>query len=554
MSSVSAFYRKNTAYWRNSWRLLRQQSQFKLVFILCFALVFEAGLWLLFNEGFRFLESFGGVASIITGRLFSLFFLGLGIMLVMSSTVTAYSTLFRSDEVPFLLVRPVPISHIVLQKYYETTLLASWAFFFVILPFSGAYAWHERMSPLFALWTLLLAIPFLFICSGIGMLVNMGVVRCLPRVRTLKIGISLLSICAIIWGISVTRGIVSVDEAQLTLSGLIPGMTLSSNRLLPSTWLAEGILHMSRGEWGRGLMFSGMLLMTSLFIGMIVEWFGSATFYSAWQRIEVGSAREVRQTRVFAWGDYALRGLPNDLRAMIMKDVRSFFRDPMQWSQALVFFGLLGIYFANLRNFNYHTFGAQWQNMIAFLNVFSVSAVVCSLGSRFVYPQLSMEGQGFWILGLAPTSMKRILMCKFALALVASLAISTSLVFLSSMMLSVPPLLKAVSVAVAGCVAIAVASYSTGLGAMFIDLRQRNPAAIVGGFGGTLNLVFGLAFMLVAILPFAFVFHMYHGGYFDAVMLKRLMWLCGGGLVLLTGVSSTIVLLMGLRSLEGREY
>ena len=441
-----------------------------------------------------------------------------------------------------------------IQKYYETTLLSSWAFFFIIIPFVGAYAWHERMSPLFALWTVLFAIPFLFICSGIGMLINMSVVRCLPRVRTLKIGLSLIAVCTIIWAISLTRGMVSVEDAQFSMAGLIPGMTLSSNRLVPSTWLAESILNLSRGQWGRGFMFAGVLLATSLLIGMFVEWLGSATFYTAWQRIEVGSAREARQTRVFAIGDLLLRWLPNDIRAMIMKDIRCFFRDPMQWSQALVFFGLLGIYFANLRNFSYDTFGPQWQNMISFLNVFSVSAVLCSLGSRFVYPQLSMEGQGFWILGLAPTSMKRILMCKFVVAVVAALAISTSLVLLSSMMLRVEPLLKAVSVAVAGCVAIAVSSYSTGLGAIFIDLRQRNPAAIVGGFGGTLNLVFGLAFMLVTILPFAFSFHMYHGGAFDAVVMKRIVWACSGWLVLLTGVSSTVVLVLGVRSLEGREY
>jgi ABC-2 type transport system permease protein len=554
MSSASAFTRKHSAYWRNGLRLLRQQSRFKVLFILGFAVFFEVGLWLLFHEGFRFLDSFGGVASMVTGRLFSLFFLGMGLMLVMSSCVTAYATLFRSEEVPFLLVRPVPVSHIVLQKYYETMWLSSWAFFFIIIPFVGAYAWHERMSPFFALWTLFYAIPFLLICSGIGVVVNMVVVRCLPRVRTLKIAMALAAVCVIAWCFTLTKGVIGTDEQQFSMSGLIPGMTLSANRLLPSTWLAEGILSLSRGQWGRGFMFLGVLLSTSMLAIVIVEWLGRATFYAAWQRSEVGSAREKRQTRGFETCDALLRWLPNDVRAMIMKDVRTFFRDPMQWSQALVFFGLLGIYFANLRNFNYHSFGAQWQNLITFLNVFSVSAVVCSLGSRFVYPQLSMEGQGFWILGLAPTSMKRILLCKFGLAFAWALTISVALILLSSMMLGADPMLRIVSVAVTGCVAAAVASFSTGLGAIFIDLRQRNPAAIVGGFGGTLNLVFGLAFMLLAILPFAIALHLYHSEIVGPETLMPMMWGCGVWLVVMTAVSSIGVLSLGLKSLEGREY
>jgi hypothetical protein len=103
-------------------------------------------------------------------------------------------------------------------------------------------------------------------------------------------------------------------------------------------------------------------------------------------------------------------------------------------------------------------------------------------------------------------------------------------------------------------VAIAVASFSTGLGAIFIDLRQRNPAAIVGGFGGTLNLVFGLAFMLLTILPFAVALHLYHSAFVGPEALMPMMWGCGVWLIALTAVSSTVVLSLGLKSLEGREY
>ena len=65
------------------------------------------GLWFLFYGGFRFLDVMGGVGLMIINRLFALFFLGLGMLLVLSSSITAYTTLFQSREMPYLLLRPL---------------------------------------------------------------------------------------------------------------------------------------------------------------------------------------------------------------------------------------------------------------------------------------------------------------------------------------------------------------------------------------------------------------------------------------------------------------
>ncbi|MDA0577040.1 MAG: hypothetical protein O3B24_02960, partial [Verrucomicrobia bacterium] len=180
MGVSTAFARKRLAYFVNGWRLFRRQPKLKVAFILLFALVCEAGLWALFAEGFSFLERFGGVAGMIMGRLFSLFYLGMGVMLVASGVVTSFATLYRSEEVPYLLVRPLPVSQIVVYKFYESAYLASWAFLFIVIPFVGAYAVQQRVSLLFAAWTLIYSIPFLVICAGVGTLGILAAVRWWP--------------------------------------------------------------------------------------------------------------------------------------------------------------------------------------------------------------------------------------------------------------------------------------------------------------------------------------------------------------------------------------
>jgi ABC-2 type transport system permease protein len=246
--------------------------------------------------------------------------------------------------------------------------------------------------------------------------------------------------------------------------------------------------------------------------------------------------------------------LPHDIRALVMKDIRTFFRDPVQWSQALIFFGLLGIYFTNLRSFNYHVKIEYWRNMLGFLNVFSVSAVMCSLSARFAYPQLSLEGQGFWIVGLSPTTMKRVLMTKFCAAAVSMTAIGVILVLLSCGMLNMPWIGRAVALLLISAISLAVSGLSTGLGAVFLDLRQTNPSAIVSGFGGTLNLVIGLGFMLAAILPFSLIFHLQQAMNLAAPQVRAgLLW-SALWLAVITALTTAVPLWLGVRSLDRRDY
>ncbi len=222
MSATAAIIYKIRRRSANNFRLIRSQSSFKVLFILGFALAFEIGLWVLFRESFQFLDSFGGAGMILIGRLFSLFFMGLGSMLVISSVVTAYSTMFGSDEINFLMVRPFSISQIVIYKFIEATGFASWAFFFVIVPFVGAYARHQKLSPFFAIWTLLFSIPFLFLLSSLGTLTVMLVVRYMPRKRIVKqIGLPFIAILAVVaWHIT-GKTIDPLMQRQFNISQLV---------------------------------------------------------------------------------------------------------------------------------------------------------------------------------------------------------------------------------------------------------------------------------------------------------------------------------------------
>jgi ABC-2 type transport system permease protein len=557
MSTTQALLNARKCHMLNIKRVLVRESSFKVLFIMLFVVVFEAGLFFLFVDSLSFLDEMGGVGVLIIGRLFSLFFLGMGLMLIISSMITSYASVFRSEEIPFLITRPFSTSQIVAFKYIESTLFSSWSFFFVIIPFVAAYSWHHKMTFTFSMLTLVFSIPFLMLCSALGTIITMLAVRWFPSGRTVKIFCFLSAIITLgflFW--AKTELSDNRPDGMINIAGIIPGLKLSSNAMLPSWWTSEGIMALAHGSWSRGVMLWLVLASTASVACLLMDLLGRLTFYPSWQKVIAHKDNGRRKPILFdGMSRFLAALLPSDVASMVMKDVRTFFRDPMQWSQVLIFFGLLALYFANLRSFHYERFiPERWVNTIAFVNVFSVSAVMCSLGSRFVYPQLSLEGHGFWILGLSPASMTRIVYTKFATALIGMLVISMSLIYISSHMLRVPDGIKTTAVLLAGAQSFAVAGFSTGFGAIFINLKQRNPSAIVSGFGGTLNLVFCLSFLLSSILPFAMIYH------FSAVIplpdaeAHRLLTFSWIWLAIITPLSTIIPVYLGIRSLRKREF
>jgi ABC-2 type transport system permease protein len=555
VSQFGALVRKARCHAANTGRIVRAQPPLKRAVVLFFAAGLEAGLFLLFRDGLRFLDSFGGVGSIIVGRLLAVFFLGMSAMLVASGIVSSYVTLFRSDEVPFLMVRPFHVADIAVYKSLQSAMLSSWAFFFVIVPFVAAFAWHLRLSPWFAVWTLLFSVPFLLLCSGVGTVLTMLIVRWFPRVRPARalVVVTLAGACAGAWWF--LRSVYDPRaDAAFDLARLVPGFRLASNPLLPGAWFAEGIMSLARGRWLRGILYWGMLATSAAMVTVAIDVLAAWTYDATWQRVWYSPSRTNRTAVMLPGLERLMRRFPPDVRAMIAKDVRVFLRDPMQWSQALVFFGLLGIYFANLRSFRYDILPGEWRTIIAFLNVFSVAAVVCSLGSRFIYPQLSLEGQGFWILGLSPTRMSRIVLTKFALSCAALLTVSMTLIWVSGGMLKTGPEERWVAAGIAAAIAVSVCGLSCGLGAAFLDLRERNPAAIVSGFGGTLNLVLGLCVMLASILPPALLFHLRSTGVIAPRLFRVALGWAVGGVVVLTAAAVALPLWVGVRSLNRRDF
>ncbi|HSY73872.1 MAG TPA: hypothetical protein VK810_00235, partial [Dongiaceae bacterium] len=134
-----------------SWRKLldtRRQSRLLTGLIAAFIVGYLLLSFALFYRGLLFMAKFPGLGALLTERLMYVLFAFLFALLLLSNLVISYTNLFRNRETAFLLSLPVSTQTIFRWKFIESTLLASWAFLFLIAPLLAAFGlvrgvpWH----------------------------------------------------------------------------------------------------------------------------------------------------------------------------------------------------------------------------------------------------------------------------------------------------------------------------------------------------------------------------------------------------------------------------
>ena len=259
--------------------------------------------------------------------------------------------------------------------------------------------------------------------------------------------------------------------------------------------------------------------------------------------------------------------LPAAARLMIVKDLRVFRRNPLQWSQFLIFFGLLALYFSNLRRFSYSVQYVGWVNMISFLNLAVVGLLLSTFTTRFIFPMISLEGRRFWILGLLPVRRDTILWSKFLFATGGAILPCSGLVLLSDVMLKVPSEILWSHQLTCVVLCMGLSGIALGLGARLPNLREQSPSRISAGFGGTLNLVLSTLYILVVVLLTALPTHFYLAAHYPGVAMQinaaarpvqwwLKLWLLGGtaGSVLLGALATWVPMRLGCRAFRQLEF
>jgi ABC-2 type transport system permease protein len=505
---------------RNTLRVLLEQSSLRLLMIVLTSVVIWAFVFGVSWSGFRFMTvqrvpAFGA----IVGVLFDFLFGALWLMLIFSTGLILYSSLFNSAEAAFLLSTPARADQVFSHKYRGAVGFSSWGFLLLGSPMLLAYGIVYHVNWLFYLLLPLYFLGFVVLPGCVGSLICLLVVNFVPRRRKQLLIVVILALLAGVlwWGYQASITLrTQIDHREL-VNQLLGGLLVSQAMAAPSHWMTRGLQAAGQGYLtaspqgdAGSLYYLALLWSNGLFAYVLTAWAARWLYRRGYNRLATGGS--LRKRYGGAWLDGLLSRsmsfLDPQTRLLIVKDFRTFRREPAQWAQVVIFCSLLVLYFTNVRRWLFLT-DVEWmyQNGLSLLNLATTGLLLCIYTGRFIYPMLSLEGKKFWILGLLPLRRERLLWGKFAFSAVGSLLIAEGLIVLSDLMLAMPWLVIVLHLLTVLVLAVGLSGLSVGLGACMPTFRETDPSKIAAGFGGTLNLVAGMLFLIAVIALMALPWH-----------------------------------------------
>lgn len=512
MTSLNAIQLLATAHRRMLWHRMEEmlsKNRLLVATIAGFLGLYCVAAYVLVSRGLDFISKTPLFGPLLTERLVYVLFFFFFVMLVISNATITGMGLFRRKDMEWQVALPLPFRSLVVWKTLEGMALASWGLLLLSAPILLALGqlYHGGLS--YYLFSIPALLCLVTIAANFSTWMLLLIVRYARRWwwrPVAAVGVVILGMGFVrFW--TTTPDSISGTDLVANLQEVLKHTEVCMHPLMPSSWVAEVLFAGGRGLDGQAGFYLMTLLANALFSLLVTVRLGASMFYPAWNRVmsavpmmQGKSSEEAwfrhpqdgKRGRIWRW----LFRLDRASHAVLIKDVRTFMREPTQWGQCLLIFGLLLMYTSNLRRLGYDLQNPFWTLVISHLNLLVCCLALSTLTTRFVFPQFSMEGQRLWILGLSPLPLVKVLSLKMRLIAGVLALLTTLLVVMSSLSLELPLARTAFF-----CAAVIMQSYgltalALALGAILPNFREPNPARVISGFGGTLCLIGSFLYIL----------------------------------------------------------
>ncbi|MFN3966703.1 MAG: putative ABC transporter permease subunit [Endomicrobiia bacterium] len=540
---------------KNKIEKLQFSGWLKILFGIFIGFVFIVFLYFGFYRLFIYVQKFQIIGSLLLLKLLEIIFLTTFIMVIFSSIIISFSTIFFSDELKLLLTLPVHPYQVFLTKTFDTMIQSSWMMIVTIIPFLMAFAKVKNAGiEFFAIFSLF-SIPFLFISVTAGILITSGIMLFFPSSRARDIVLFL----AIIIGSVGYVGFRFLEPEKLAnpdrfydAMHYIAYLNAPITRILPSWWFTESLNGILTKNADVVLKNSFLFLLAGGLCLLILVIFSEKFYYRILTNLRLGRAKK-------KWHELSAFSQFNSKINFISKDIKIFFRDPKQWSQVLLVIALVIVYLFSIyrlpKSFaetNYPVFYIC--NFLVLFNIGAGGFILSALALRFVYPQISLEKGTLWFFLSIPESIEKLFIKKFFPSLVLIILIGLVIGMASNILLNV----SSYKIFIFSSVVIIVISFglvclASGFGTIYPRFDTENIAQIETSFGGILYMLSALAYigLTLAIIYKPFILLIKHEMGLN-IYIKDLVWYFIDFLVL-NLVAIFLPIYFGLKSLKNFE-
>lgn len=448
------------------------------------------------------------IGQFLYHRFLSMLLYVLFITVNLGNIIVCYATLYRSEEVNFLMGMPIGHEKVFLIKFVDnffyssstlTLLGLSW-----LLGYGSLYAmpWYFYFFTMFAV-----LLPFMLIAGLLAVIALMGLITVASHVgiRWLLALIVAVYLGAIYLYFRVTNPVQLVQEVMRHFPDVnmyFGYLDAPLVRYLPNHWVSEFLYWSTQGDLVRSFPYFFMLIITLATLMVVAGHMARRFYYRSW--VAASDARamggeEGRRLRLTAL-DF---GRPSFLRpqteVLVKRDFWLFLREPSQWLHLLLMILLLLIFLVSIRSLEVRMTQPFLQT-ISFLVVFLFNGfLISSVTLRFVFPAVSLEGEVFWAVRAAPVSLRRLYWYKLGGAFLFVFLVSQVLAILAFSVLYRSFLLIVLSAACTGFVALALTGLNMGAGTYFATFREKNPIRIASSQGASLTFLLAMIYLAVVV-------------------------------------------------------
>lgn len=457
--------------------------------------------------------------------IFTALFLGI----LLSSFGVLLQALYLSGDMDFLLSSPVPIRAVFVTKLLQAVLpnFGLIALFGLPVLYGLGLAGHYNL--LYYPFVPLTMIALALAAAGLSALLVMLVARIFPARRAAEIlgfvGAMLAFTCSQAGNIYNSFGH-SANVSGAQVSNMFSLMVRFNTPWLPLNWAGQGLVALGEGRWLTALLLGSLTLGLSAAVFMFALSTAERWYYSGWAGMQVVARRKkpLRTVRPSPQVDASLPVansmgipalgmgglLPAPIRGIIWKDFLLLRRDMRNLSQLIspLIFGV--VYSLMLFRADGQPPVGQWGGapdwfmnslrlLLSYGNVGMSLFVGWMLMGRLSGMAFSSEGRNYWITKAAPLRSGQLLIAKFLVAYLPTLALGLFFLAGISLIQKIPFAgvlysLLAVAMCLAGMNGILLA-----FGVLGANFKWEDPRKMSAGSLGCLG-----QFLTMLYLPLAF--------------------------------------------------
>jgi ABC-2 type transport system permease protein len=559
MSSIVVLISPFWLSWKNDFRRRSNHSARRLL-LFGLAVGFWFGTYYVVGRVLVYFQSVYDLGPGLAYQLLLIIMLTFLSMLLFSNLVTSLSTFFLARDLDLILSTRVSLGSFFFSRLFTTTLNSSWMVLFFSLPVFVAYGAVFGGGFFFYFWTLIVLPLFLIIPASVGVLITHLLVYSLPakRLRDVLFFMGLIAFIIIyfLFRFSQPERLVQPESFGHFLQYLA-AMETPSSLFLPSSWSVEVLAGSLFNRATDQAFFYALLASYALFLPLVASWVSGAVYLEGWSKAQE-SRQGPRRHELFGLVlNWLTRPFPGTLRALMIKDIKTFVRDSTQWSQLFLLVALVIVYLYNFRVLPLDRSPlptATLRTAVSFVNLGLAGFVLSAVAVRFAFPAVSLEGKAFWILQTCPISLRSLLWSKFWLNFLPLLVLGELLVVLSNILLEVAGWMMLLSVVTVFLMTAGITAICVGVGALYPKFSYDHVAEIPTSFGGAICMIFSVAFISVAVMIEAWPIYLIA---MKALHSEKLnlpeFWIIAPSLaavLALTIVAMVVPLRLGLKSLE----